>query len=221
MSDAGRPAPDLTILETRVYRGANIWSYEKAIHLVVDLGVLEGYPSDTIEGFTDRLVELLPGLENHTCSRGVKGGFVARMREGTWLGHVTEHVALQLQQEAGHDMRRGKTRAVKGEPGRYNVIYSYSDETVGVAAGKLAVRLVNHLVQPEEGILSQEEIDALIRLAQKAAFGPSTGALVRAAEARDIPWMRLNDFSLVQFGHGKYHKRIQATVTSETRHIAV
>ena len=98
--------PDLTILETRVYRGPNVWSYEQAIHLVVDLGALEEYPTNRIEGFTDRLLECLPGLERHTCSRGVRGGFVERLREGTWLGHVAEHVALQLQQEAGHDLRR-------------------------------------------------------------------------------------------------------------------
>ncbi len=148
----GPAAPELTVVEARVYRGGNIWSYNPAIHLIVDLGVLEGYPTDTLEGFTDRLLELLPGLESHTCSRGVKGGFVQRLREGTWLGHVAEHVSLQLQQEAGHDLRRGKTRAVKGVPGRYNVIYDYNDETVGLAAGRLAVRLVNHLVQAEPGL---------------------------------------------------------------------
>ncbi len=98
---AGPAAPELRILESRVYRGGNIWSYSPTIHLVVDLGVLEGYPTDTLEGFTDRLVGLLPGLHHHTCSRGVKGGFIERLREGTWLGHVAEHVALQLQQEAG------------------------------------------------------------------------------------------------------------------------
>ena len=98
------------------------------------------------------LLELLPGLRNHSCSRGRKGGFVERLDEGTWLGHVTEHVALQLQQEVGHDLRRGKTRQVPGEPGRYNVIYGYVDENVGIAAGRLAVRLVNHLVQAEPGL---------------------------------------------------------------------
>src|SRR6476660_10480933 len=145
----GPAAPELSIVESRVYRGGNVWSYSPAIHLVVDLGVLEAYPTDTLDGFTDRLVELLPNLENHTCSRGVKGGFIERMREGTWLGHVAEHVSLQLQQEAGHDQRRGKTRGVKGRPGVYNVIYGYSDEGVGLAAGQLAVRLVNHLVQED------------------------------------------------------------------------
>ena len=136
----GPARPDLKILETRIYRGPNVWSYQQAIHLVVDLGSLEEYPTVSLPGFTDQLVELVPGLERHTCSLGRRGGFIERLHEGTWLGHVAEHVALQLQTLAGHDSRRGKTRAVKGKPGHYNVVYSYTDETVGVAAGKLAVR---------------------------------------------------------------------------------
>jgi cyanophycin synthetase len=217
----GPAAPDLTIVESRVYRGGNIWSYSPAVHLVVDLGVLEGYPTDTLDGFTDQLVELLPRLENHTCSRGVKGGFVERLREGTWLGHVAEHVALQLQQEAGHDMRRGKTRAVKGQPGRYNVIYGYADETVGLAAGTLAVRLVNHLVRAEPGFDFAEELDAFLRRAQRAAFGPSTAAILEEAVSRDIPYIRLNNASLVQLGQGVHAQRIRATMTSKTGALAV
>jgi cyanophycin synthetase len=217
----GPAAPELSIIESRVYRGGNIWSYNPAIHLVVDLGVLEGYPTDTLDGFTDRLLELLPRLVNHTCSRGVKGGFVERMREGTWLGHVAEHVALQLQQEAGHDLRRGKTREVKGQPGRYNVIYDYTDETVGLAAGKLAVRLVNHLVRPAEGFEFAEELDAFLRRAERTAFGPSTGAILEEAVARDIPFIRLNSASLVQLGQGVHAQRIRATMTSKTGALAV
>ena len=217
----GPAAPELSIVESRVYRGGNVWSYTPAIHLVVDLGVLEGYPTDTLEGFTERLVELLPGLEGHTCSRGVKGGFVARLREGTWLGHVTEHVALQLQQEAGHDVRRGKTRAVKGVPGRYNVIYGYADESVGLAAGTLAVRLVNHLVRAEEGFDFPEELDLFLRRAQRTAFGPSTAAILEEAVSRDIPYIRLNTASLVQLGQGVHAQRIRATMTSKTGALAV
>ena len=89
-----RPTPDLEIVETRVYRGANIWSYDKSIHLVVDLGSLEQFPSNTLPGFTDDLVAMLPGLREHTCSRGRRGGFLERLNEGTWLGHVAEHAAL-------------------------------------------------------------------------------------------------------------------------------
>jgi cyanophycin synthetase len=221
MTDADQPSPDLAILETRVYRGANIWSYERAIHLVVDLGSLEEWPTDRLPGFTDRLLELLPGLHDHTCSRGHKGGFIERLREGTWLGHVTEHVALQLQQEVGHDLRRGKTRQVKGEHGRYNVVFGYNDENVGIAASRLAVRLVNHLVRAEPDFDFDTELEAFIVRAERTAFGPSTQAIIDEAVSRDIPWIRLNQHSLVQLGQGVHQKRIRATMTSSTSAIAV
>src|SRR6476620_149065 len=217
----GPAAPELSIVESRVYRGGNVWSYSPAIHLVVDLGVLESYPTDTLPGFTDRLVELLPGLENHTCSKGVRGGFVERLREGTWLGHVSEHVALQLQQEAGHDQRRGKTRQVKGKTGVYNVIYGYTNEEVGLAAGRLAVRLLNHLVREEEGFDFADELERFLTRAERTAFGPSTGAILEEAVSRDIPFIRLNSGSLVQLGQGVHQQRIRATMTSKTGALAV
>jgi cyanophycin synthetase len=158
VTSGGRPSADLAIIETRVYRGANVWSYDKAIHLVVDLGVLEEYPTNTLPGFTEHLLDALPGLREHSCSRGRRGGFVERLNEGTWLGHVAEHVALALQQVVGHDIRRGKTRAVKGEKGRYNIIYGYVDEQVGLEAGRLAVRLVNHLVRADPDFDFEEDV---------------------------------------------------------------
>src|SRR3954470_5472748 len=217
----GRPSPDLVIVETRVYRGPNIWSYEKAIHLVVDLGSLEEFPTNTIPGFTDHLLEMLPGLREHSCSRGRRGGFAERLHEGTWLGHVAEHCALALQQVAGHDMRRGKTRQVKGRPGHYNVVFGYADEQVGLAAARLAVRLVNHLVRPDPELDWDEELEGFLVRAQRTAFGPSTQAIIDEAASRDIPWLRLNQYSLVQLGHGAHAKRIRATMTSATSAIAV
>ncbi|MPZ96141.1 MAG: cyanophycin synthetase [Propionibacteriales bacterium] len=211
----------MAILETRVYRGPNIWSYDKAIHLVVDLGSLEDWPTNTIPGFTDTLLELLPGLREHSCSRGRRGGFVERLTEGTWLGHVAEHVALQLQQVVGHDMRRGKTRQVKGVRGRYNVIYGYADEQVGLAAAKLAVRLVNHLVDADPEFDFEPELERFIVRAERTAFGPSTQAILDEAVSRDIPWIRLNQYSLVQLGQGVHQRRIRATMTSNTSAIAV
>jgi cyanophycin synthetase len=216
-----RPTPDLAIIETRVYRGANVWSYDKAIHLVVDLGSLEKFPTNTIPGFTDSLLEMLPGLRDHSCSRGRRGGFVERLYEGTWLGHVAEHCALALQQVVGHDIRRGKTRQVKGEPGHYNVVFGYIDEQVGLAASRLAVRLVNHLVQPDPELDWEQELEAFILRAERTAFGPSTQAILDEAVSRDIPWIRLNQYSLVQLGQGVHAKRIRATMTSATSAIAV
>ena len=213
--------PSLRIVSTRVYRGPNVWSYDPAIHLVVDLGVLEYYPTHAIPGFADRLVELFPGLQHHSCSRGKEGGFVERLHEGTWLGHVAEHLALQLQQEAGHDVRRGKTRGVKGEEGRYNVVYAYLEESVGIAAGQLAVRIVNHVVRPEDGFDVDEALESFHALVQRRAFGPSTQAIIDEAVSRDIPWTRLNGASLVQLGQGVHAQRIRATMTSRTSALAV
>lgn len=220
-SGAKPPArADLRILEAQVLRGPNYWSYEPAVRLLVDLGSLEDWPTNTLKGFSQALLEHLPGLAQHSCSLGRPGGFLERLEEGTWLGHVAEHVALELQRETGTQVYRGKTRGA-GEPGRYNVIYGYGEETVGLAAGKLAVRLVNHLVEPERAFDFIAELESLIRLAERAAFGPSTQALIDEAALRDIPWIRLNEQSLVQLGQGKYQKRIRATMTSLTSALAV
>ncbi|MDQ1602690.1 MAG: cyanophycin synthetase [Actinomycetota bacterium] len=214
------PSPDLTILETRVYRGPNLWSYEPAVHLLVDLGSLEDHPSHTIPGFVDGLLDALPGIARHSCSRGKRGGFVERLKEGTWLGHVSEHVALQLQQEAGHDIRRGKTRGT-GTRGQYNVVYGYVEERVGLSASRLAVRLVNHLVRAEPDFDFPAELEAFLLKAERTAFGPSTQAILDEAASRDIPWLRLNEHSLVQLGQGVHQRRIRATMTSNTSALAV
>ncbi|HEV2950492.1 MAG TPA: hypothetical protein VGZ51_00160, partial [Actinomycetota bacterium] len=142
-----KPKPDLKIVQTQVFRGPNYWSYEPSIRMLVDLGSLEEWPSNQILGFNEGLLELLPGVAEHSCSLGRRGGFGERLVDGTWLGHVAEHIALELQRETGAHISRGKTRSA-GEPGQYNVIYGYWEETVGVEAGKLAVRVVNHLVKP-------------------------------------------------------------------------
>ena len=162
-----------------------------------------------------------PACASTRARAGARGGFVERLNEGTWLGHVAEHVALALQQVVGHDIRRGKTRGVKGQKGRYNIIYGYVDEQVGIEAGKLAIRLVNHLVEGDPDFEWEAERDAFITRAERTAFGPSTQAIVDEAVSRDIPWIRLNQHSLVQLGQGVHAKRIRATMTSETSSIAV
>ena len=217
---AGKPRGTLRILETRVYRGPNYWSYEPAIKLLVDLGELEEYPTNTLPGFTEALLQLLPGVGQHSCSVGRTGGFAKRLRDGTWAGHVAEHVALQLQRDAGTEVGRGKTRS-SGQPGRYHVVYSFAEESVGRAAGALAVRLVNHLVRADPSFDFEAEFEQLVLLAERAAFGPSTQALLDEAALRDIPWIRLNQASLVQLGHGVHQKRIRATMTSQTSSLGV
>jgi hypothetical protein len=214
------PEPDLRIVQTQVFRGPNYWSYESCIRMLVDLGSLEEWPSNRIPGFNEGLLELLPGVAQHSCSVGRRGGFGERLVDGTWLGHVAEHVALELQRETGAHISRGKTRSA-GETGRYNVIYGYWEESVGLEAGHLAVRLVNHLVGAEDGFDFLAELERLIRLAERRAFGPSTQSIIDEAASRDIPWMRLNEASLIQLGQGRYQQRIRATMTSLTSALAV
>ncbi|MGZ5289927.1 MAG: cyanophycin synthetase [Actinomycetota bacterium] len=210
----------MTILQAQVFRGPNYWSYEPSIRLLVDLGSLEHWPSNTIRGFNARLLKALPGVGEHSCSLGKRGGFRERLEDGTWLGHVAEHVALELQRESGAHISRGKTRSA-GHPGHYNVIYGYAEETVGVEAGKMAVRLVNHLIKPDPDFDFDAELERLILLAERRQFGPSTQAIIDEAVTRDIPWMRLNEYSLVQLGQGEYQQRIRATMTSMTSALAV
>ncbi len=220
----------MKILDKSVYLGPSLYALFPVIRLTVDLGALEEWPSAKLgEGFTGGLLEALPGLAEHGCSYGEPGGFVRRLTEddGTWLGHVLEHVAIELQNVAGADVTFGKTRG-NGVAGQYNVIYEYVQEDVGLTAGRLGLELLCSLLPDEltpEAAAPDfdfaEERDRFIRYAQRRALGPSTAALVRAAEQRDVPWLRLNRYSLVQLGHGCYGKRIQATVTSETRNIAV
>ncbi|MDP9483403.1 MAG: cyanophycin synthetase, partial [Chloroflexota bacterium] len=217
-----KPAPTLKILDARVLRGPNYWAREPVVRMLVDLGVLEHFPSNLLPGFTDALAGLLPSLEDHACSLGRRGGFITRLRDGTWVGHIAEHVALELQNLAGTDVRHGKTRGA-GPVGQYNVIYEYREEGVGIEAGKIAVDLVNHLVDPsaapEFDLLA--ELERLIRLAERSAFGPSTQALIDEAVGRDIPYIRLDRHSLVQLGQGVHQQRIRATMTSRTSGIAV
>jgi cyanophycin synthetase len=196
------------------------------IRLTLDLEELEQHPSNTIPGFCERLIEDLPSLEEHGCSYGEKGGFLRRLRDGTWFGHITEHVAIELQCLAGTPVTYGKTRSA-GRDGLYHVIYSYEDEQVGRRAGDLALRYLRGILPAgfvdrlDPGVMLKDELEELARLAERVALGPSTRSLVEEAKRRGIPTMRLNERSLVQLGWGIHQQRIQATVTSRTHHIAV
>lgn len=238
-ADFARPASanGMRVLERSVYRGPHLYSTRPMVRIQVDLRDLEQWPSDRLPGFTDALLALLPGLGVHGCSYQRPGGFVERLREGTWMGHIIEHVALELQTLAGSRVTRGKTRSVKDRPGVYNILYTYRDETVAIAAGLAAIRLVTDLL-PEplrrvEGLqlLGTPPLDApqdvraivasLQALLKANALGPTTRALVEAAERRGIPVARLNEQSLIQFGQGSRQKRIRASITGDTAQIAV
>jgi cyanophycin synthetase len=222
----------MKIVSTNVYVGPNIWAHFRVIRHVLDLGELEHWPTVRLgDAFMEPLLDALPGLHEHGCSYKEPGGFVKRLREdeGTWLGHVMEHVAIELQNVAGSPVTYGRTRSIDGQPGHYNMVFEYKDEAVGREASALALKFLLSLLPdeikpddaPEAGWDFKEERDSFIRYAQARALGPSTASLVNAAEERDIPWLRLNRYSLVQFGHGRYQQRIQATTTGKTGNIAV
>ena len=222
----------MKILSTNVYVGPNMYARFPVIRHILDLGILEGWPTGRLgKAFRDGLVDRLPGLAQHGCSYQEPGGFIRRLSEdeGTWPGHVMEHVAIELQNMAGSDVTFGKTHSLD-EKGRYNMVFEYKQRDVGLEASRLAMALIFDLLpselkdqfeEAEEEFDWDQQHDSFIRFAQQFEFGPSTESLVKAARERDIPFIRLNDYSLVQFGHGKYQRRIQATVTNETRHIAV
>jgi cyanophycin synthetase len=220
------------LIETATYRGPHLWSRSPMIRLKVDLGPLEDHPTNRLDGFSAALTGLLPGLASHGCSYHEPGGFLRRLEDGTWLGHVVEHVALELQTLAGSPVTRGKTRSVRGQSGVYNILFAYRDEAVGMAAGLAALRLVDSLLpealrglkglpaaaEPFALPRALEEIRALVR---KTALGPTTASLVAEARRRDIPVSRLNDQSLIRLGWGAKAKIIRASITGQTSLVAV
>jgi len=220
----------MEFLDTSVYRGPNVYALFPVIRHTVDLGALEEWPTARLgDTFIDRLVAALPGLADHGCSYREPGGLLRRMREdeGTWLGHVLEHVVLELQGIAGYEVSFGKTRSTD-EVGVYDMVFEFEEEFAGLEAGRLALDLLHSLLPADlrpEATPSDFDFDAerdeFIRSCQARSLGPSTHSLVKAAEARDIPWIRLNEHSLIQLGHGRYQRRLQATITSATPHIAV
>ncbi|MEM9395852.1 MAG: cyanophycin synthetase [Pseudomonadota bacterium] len=217
-------------LDTSVYRGPNIYALFPVIRHSVDLGILEEWPTGRIGStFIDGLVAALPGLDDHGCSYREQGGFIRRMREdeGTWLGHVLEHVILELQDIAGYEVTFGKTRSTD-TVGVYDMVFEFEEEYAGLEAARLGLELLHSLLpedlRPEDAPRDfdfESERDDFIRACQSRSLGPSTSSLVKEAEALGIPWIRLNQHSLIQLGHGRYQKRLQATITSETPHIAV
>jgi len=187
--------------------------------MVLELGKMEEYPSNKIPGFTDRLKAMFPTMYEHRCSEGEPGGFFYRVEEGTWMGHIIEHIALEIQTLAGMDTGFGRTRDY-GEKGVYNVVFSYMEENVGRYAAEASVKICEALIAAKDYDLDPDIREMRI-LRESGRLGPSTGSIVEEAESRGIPWIRLNKYSLCQLGYGANQKRIQATVTSETSSIGV
>lgn len=211
----------MRIREINAMRGPNYWSVRrhKLIVMVLDLEEMEELPSNKIDGFYDRLKAMFPTMYEHRCSVGEPGGFFQRVEEGTWMGHIIEHIALEIQTLAGMDVGFGRTRGY-GEKGVYNVVFAYMEESVGRYAAKVSVEICEALISGEDYDMS-DDIQKMRELREESRLGPSTGSIVEEAESRGIPWIRLNKYSLCQLGYGANQKRIQATVTSETSSIGV
>lgn len=211
----------MKILKIQALRGPNIWSIyrKKLIQMRLDLEEMEQFPTNKIDGFRERIEALLPTLIEHRCSEGHRGGFFERIERGTWMGHVIEHIALEIQTLAGMETGFGRTRETK-TPGTYNVVFSYLEENAGIYAAEAAVRIAEILISGGEYDL-EDDIQKMKQIRQRDRLGPSTGSIVQEAVSRDIPWIRLGSNSLVQLGYGINQVRFQATITNKTSHIAV
>ncbi len=211
----------MTILELKVLKGPNYWSVrrDKLIQMKLDLEDMEAKPTSVIDGFRQRLEQLIPTLQEHRCSEGTAGGFFKRVDEGTWMGHVIEHIALELQTLSGMDTGFGRTRTA-GEDGVYYVVFSYMEEDAGIYAARASVRIAQALADNIPYSLD-EDIQQLREIREDTRLGPSTGCIVEEAVKRGIPFIRLNKQSLVQLGYGIHQKRIRATIASTTSNIAV
>jgi cyanophycin synthetase len=211
----------MQIIETKVMRGPNCWSaYRKQlIQMKLDIGEYEQRPTNQISGFAERLQALLPSLYEHECSEKKPGGFLERVKKGTWLGHVIEHVALELQTLAGMNCGYGRTRSV-GPKGVYHVVFAYEVEKAGIYAANAAVKLVKALAEKEPCDF-QKDIEELIAINMRYGLGPSTKAILQAARNRNIPYRRLDNDSLILLGHGKNQTIIRSTIAGSTSALGV
>jgi cyanophycin synthetase len=211
----------MKIDKIQALRGPNIWSVQrkKLIQMRLDLEEMEQFPTNKIEGFRERIEAMFPTMIEHRCSEGVPGGFFSRIERGTWMGHVIEHIALEIQTLAGMETGFGRTRETK-TPGIYNVVFSYTEENVGMFAAESSVAIAEALIAGIPYDL-EADIQKMREIRERVRLGPSTGSIVEEAVSRDIPWIRLGTNSLVQLGYGINQMRFQATITCKTSSIAV
>jgi cyanophycin synthetase len=210
----------VTVRNVRVLRGPNLFAYKPVLQITLDIGPYEERPSNSFPGFVERITGWLPGLSKHECSVGRPGGFIERLKRGTYLAHISEHICLELQNLLGFKVGFGRARGT-GEPGVYNVVIAYKEEVPAKEAYEVALRMTLAAMHNEPFDV-EGEIERLQDIADEYRYGPSTASIVEAARARRIPVVRLTPTAnLVQLGYGKYQKRIQASETSNTSSIAV
>jgi cyanophycin synthetase len=211
----------MKIIEIKALRGPNYWSIRrgKLIQMMIDLEEMEQRPTNEVPGFRENLEKLIPTLYAHRCSENKPGGFFERVDEGTWMGHVMEHIALEIQTLAGMDMGFGRTRGT-GKEGEYYVVFNYMEEAVGIFAAKAAFKICEALIAGNDYDLDAD-VQTMRELREETRLGPSTGCIVEEAARRGIPFIRLNKSSLVQLGYGVKQQRIRATIAGTTSCIAV
>ncbi|BHH86194.1 cyanophycin synthetase [Desulforhopalus sp. 52FAK] len=209
----------IEIKELRALRGPNRYTRHSAIFMVLDIKEYEQRPSSKIEGFADRLVGLIPSFQEHGCSIGSPGGFIQRLERGTWAGHIIEHIAIELQCLAGMEVGYGKSFDTD-QPGIYIIVFRYRIESAGLKAAQEAV-LLFEAVAEGKSVEVEKIVSELKVLREEDMLGPTTWSIVKEAQSRDIPFIRLNEDSYIQLGYGASQKRIQASITSQTSAIAV
>ncbi len=213
-----KPFKDIELLRVRYLRGPNIWTYRPVLEVWLDLGVLEDFPSNRIEGLSDRLLAQLPALIEHHCGVGERGGFVQRLTEGTWAGHVLEHVVIELLNLAGMPTGFGQTRSTSGH-GVYRMVFRARDERVARCALEQGHRLLMAAINDQPFNMAQA-VGMVRDRVDDCYLGPSTASIVAAAADRGIPHIRLNDGNLVQLGYGARQRRIWTAETDQTSAIA-
>ena len=211
----------MEIVSVKVMRGPNYWStYRKQLIVMkLDLQEAEQQPTNKIDGFSERIEALIPSLYEHRCSEKKPGGLFERIKKGTWLGHVIEHIALEIQSLAGMPCGFGRTRSAD-KKGVYNVVFAYQVESAGIYAAKAAVRIAEALKNNQPYNI-EEDIKALIEINKNEGIGPSTQSILNAAKKRGIPYKRLDDNSFIMLGQGINQKLLHATTASTTSCVGV
>ena len=209
---------DIQLLRTTFLRGPSVWTYRPVLEVWLDLGELEEYPSNKIPGLNERLTSWLPDLIEHTCGVGERGGFIQRLEGGTWMGHVLEHVVIELLNLAGLPAEFGQTREIS-QRGVYRMVFRCPEEAVARVALEMGHKLLMAAINDQPFDL-KPAIHAIKTAINDRYLGPSTGCIVDAASERRIPHIRLNDGNLVQLGYGAAQRRIWTAESDQTSAIA-
>lgn len=201
----------MQILSIQSFSGRNIYSHKPVIKISVDIGELYRNPTKDFEGFNNKILEYMPGLGKHCCSLGYEGGFLERLAEGTYMGHVAEHMILELQNMLGYEVHYGKTRVVK-EPSWYYIVFEYKNEKCAIECARAVFNMIPKILN-NESIDFKKIVEELKGIAIENDLGPSTNSIFMEAQKRGIPVTRIGDGSILQLGYGKYSRRIQASLT--------